>query len=114
MRSDRYPHQWGACRRPVFLAGEKPGNHIPLFFRGLYATGNRENVRTLPEYDRVSNPQDVKTPAKENGGAFAWEIRIFCPMKRLSGRPAESRKPWTRFYGITASESESPLLKTGI
>ena len=26
----------------------------------------------LPEYDRVSNPQDVETPAKENGGAFAW------------------------------------------
>ena len=114
MRSDRYPHQWGACRRPVILAGEKPGNHIPLLFRGLYTTGNRENVRTLPEYDQVYNPQDVKTPAKENGGAFAWEIRIFCPMKRLSGRPAESRKPWTRFYGITASESESPPLKTGI
>ena len=26
---------------------------------------------SLPEYDRVSNPQDVKTFAKENGGAFA-------------------------------------------
>ena len=63
MRSDRYPHQWGACRRPVILAGEKPGNHIPLLFRGLYTTGNRENVRTLPEYDRVSNPQDFTAPA---------------------------------------------------
>lgn len=38
----------------------------------------------------------------------------FCPMKRLSGRPAESRKPWTKFYGITASVSELPPLKTGI
>lgn len=63
MRSDSYPHQWGACNRPVILAGEKPGNHIPLLFRRLHTTGNRGNVRTLPEYDRVSNPQDVKTPA---------------------------------------------------
>ena len=30
------------------------------------------------------------------------------PMKRLSGRLAGSRKPWTRFYCITASDSESP------
>ena len=114
MRSDSYPHQWGACRRPVITTGEKPGNHFPLLFRGLHTAGNRGNVRTLPEYDRVSNPQDVKTPAKENGGAFTWGIRIFCPMKRLSGRPAESRKPWTRFYGITASVSELLPLKTGI
>jgi len=35
-------------------------------------------------------------------------------MKRLSGQPAVSQKPWTRFYSITASESESPLLKMGI
>ena len=69
---------------------------------------------SLPEYDRVSNPQDAKTPAKENGGAFTWGIRIFCPMKRLSARPAASRKPWTRFYGIIASVSESQPLKTGI
>ena len=33
-------------------------------------------------------------------------------MKRLSGRPAESRKPLTKFYGITASESELFPLKT--
>ena len=58
MRSDSYPHQWGACNRPVIPAGEKPGNHFPLLFRGLHTTGNRGNVRTLPEYDRVSNPQD--------------------------------------------------------
>ena len=114
MRSDSYPHQWGTCRRPVILAKEKPGNHFPLLFRGLHTTGNRGNIRTLPEYNRVSNPQGIKTPAKENGGAFAWGIRIFCLMKRLSGRPAESRKPWTRFYGITASVSESPPLKTDI
>ena len=31
---------------------------------------------SLPEYDRVSNPQDFAVPAKENGGAFAWRIRI--------------------------------------
>ena len=35
-----------------------------------------------------------------------------CHMKRLSGRPAESRKPLTKFYGITASESELLPLKT--
>ena len=51
MRSDSYPYQWGACRRPVIFAGEKPGNHFPLLFRGLYTTGNRGNVWTLPEYD---------------------------------------------------------------
>ena len=33
-------------------------------------------------------------------------------MKPLSERPAESRKPLTRFYGITASESELLPLKT--
>ena len=35
-----------------------------------------------------------------------------CHMKRLSERPAESRKPLTKFYGITASESELLPLKT--
>ena len=35
-----------------------------------------------------------------------------CHMKPLSERPAESRKPLTRFYGITASESGLLLLKT--
>ena len=114
MRSDSYPHQWGACRRPVIFAGEEPGNHFPLLFRALHTAGNRGNVRTLPEYDRVSDTQDVTASAQRNGGAFTWGIRTFYPMKRLSGRPAESRKPWTRFYGITASESELPPLKTGI
>ena len=33
-------------------------------------------------------------------------------MKPLSERPAESRKPWTRFYGIMASESGLLPLKT--
>ena len=50
MRSDSYPHQWGACRRPVISAGEKSGNHFPLLFRRLYTTGNRGNVRTLPDF----------------------------------------------------------------
>ena len=112
MRADSYPHQWGACRCPVILAKEKPGNHFPLLFRGLYTTGNRGTIRTLPEYDRVSNPQDFAAPAKGNGGTFTWGIRILSLMKRLSGRPAESRKPWTRFYGITASESGLLPLKT--
>ena len=65
MRSDNYPHQWGVCRRPVISAEEKPGNHIPLLFQRLHTTGNRGNVQTLPKDDRVSNPKDVKTPAKE-------------------------------------------------
>ncbi len=25
MRADSYPHQWGACRRPVISAGVRPG-----------------------------------------------------------------------------------------
>ena len=62
MRSDSYPHKWGTCR-PVISAGEKPGNHFPLLFRALYTAGNRGNVQTLSEYDRVSNPQDFATPA---------------------------------------------------
>jgi hypothetical protein len=34
-------------------------------------------------------------------------------MKPLSERPAESRKPWTRFYGITAKESGFVSLENG-
>ena len=56
--------------------------------------------RSIMEYDRVSSPQDFTAPAKENGGAFTWEILILCLMKQLSGRPAESRKPWTRFTAL--------------
>ena len=33
-------------------------------------------------------------------------------MKRLSGQPAESRKPLTRFYGIMAKETDLLPLKT--
>jgi len=76
MRSEGYPHKWKSCRSPVLSAREKEGNHLPLFFRALHTAGNRGSVRTLPEYDRVSNPQDFAVPAKENGGAFAWRIRI--------------------------------------
>ena len=94
MRSDSYPHQWGTCRRPVISAGKKAGNYFPLLFRRLYTTGNRGNVRTLPEYDRVSNPQDFTASAQRNGGAFTWGICIFYPMKRLSGQPVGSRTPW--------------------
>ena len=48
---------------------------------------------SLPEYDRVSNPQDFTASVQRNGGTFTWGIRTFYPMKRLSGRPVESRKP---------------------
>ena len=44
--------------------------------------------------------------------ALPWGILNLCRMKPLSERPAESRKPWTRFYGITAKESGLLLLKT--
>ena len=54
----------------------------------------------------------LKLLRKEMGGAFTWGIRILSLMKRLCGRPAESRKPWTRFYGITADKSGLPPLKT--
>ena len=47
MRSDSYPHQWGACRRPVISAGEEPGNHVPLLFRELHTAGNRGFIRAL-------------------------------------------------------------------
>ena len=90
MRSEGYPHKRGTCRSSVIPAGEEPENHFPLLFRALYTAGNRGKVRMLPQYDRVSNPQDFTAPAQRNGGAFAWGIRTFCPMKRLSGRPAET------------------------
>lgn len=47
--------------------------------------GNRGNVQTLLEYDRVSNPQDFTAPTKENGGAFSWGIRTFCPIASVQG-----------------------------
>ena len=36
------------------------------------------------------------------------------PYETIVRATSASRKPWTRFYGITASASESPPLKTGI
>ena len=77
MRSDSYPHQWGACRRPVIPTTEKPGNHIPLLFRGVYTTGNRENVRTLPEYDRASNiDRDTEDSIKQRLVAALFKFRF--------------------------------------
>ena len=70
MRSDNYSHQWETCRRPALSAGTKTGNHLPVLFQALQTVGNRENVWTLPEYSRVSNPQDVKAPAERNGRCF--------------------------------------------
>ena len=61
---------------PCYLCRIETGKSFSFIFRGLYTAGNRGSVRTLPEYDRVSNPQDFAVPAKENGGAFAWRIRI--------------------------------------
>ncbi len=61
--------------RPMWEKGEI----IFTYFFGYYTAGNRGNVRTLPEYDRVSNPQDFTAPAQRNGGAFTWGIRIFYP-----------------------------------
>lgn len=112
MRSDNHSHQWETCRRPALSAGTKTGTHLPVLFQALQTVGNRENVRTLPEYSRVSNPQDAEAPAERNGGAFTWGIRILSLMKRLCGRPAESRKRWTKFCSITVREYAVPLLKT--
>ena len=50
---------------PVTICGQ-----TVILTNGEIATA----LLSLPEYDRVSNPQDAKTPAKENGGAFAWGI----------------------------------------
>ena len=50
-------------------------------------------------------PQCLADVAGGNGGAFAWGILNSFRMKPLSGQPAATRKPWTRFYGITAGES---------
>jgi len=63
MWSEGYPHKRESCSRFVLSAGEKEGNHLPLLFGALHTAGNRGNVRTLPEYDRVSNPQDFTAPA---------------------------------------------------
>ena len=113
MRSDNHTHQWGACRRPVIIAGEKEGNHLPLLFRELHTAGNRGFIRAMQEYGMALYPQRITDVAGGNGGAFTWGILTLYRMKPLSGRPAESRKPWTRFYGITANESALPPLKTG-
>ena len=74
MRSDSYPHQWGACRRPVISAEKELGNHFPLLFRALHTAGNRVNVRTLPEdtahariYDRLT---EMCTPVRITGENF--------------------------------------------
>ena len=112
LRSDNHSHQWETCRRPALPAGKEPGNHFPLFFRALQTVGDWGNVRTLPEYNRVSNPKDIEASAGRNGGAFTWGIRTLSLMKRLYGRQRASRKRWTRFYSITAGESAMPPLKT--
>lgn len=99
MRSEGYPHKWKSCRSPVLSAREKEGNHLPLFFRALHTAGNRGTVRTLPEYGVASHTQCLANAAWRNGGAFPWGILNLYRMKPLSGRPAESRKPLTRFCG---------------
>ncbi len=42
---------------------------ISLLLRALHTAGNEGNVGTLPEYDRVSNPQNFTAPAKENSNS---------------------------------------------
>ena len=103
MRSDNHSHQWETCRRPALSAGKEPGNHFPLLFRELQTVGNRGNVRTLPEYNRVSNPQDVEASAERNGGAFTWGIRILSLMKRLYGRAGSGGR------GFAVLQPENPL-----
>ena len=112
MRSEDYPLKWRACRSLVLSAGEKEGNHLPLLFRALHTAGNRGTIRTLPEYGVASHTQCLANAVWRNGGAFPWGILNLYHMKPLSERPAESRKPLTKFYGITASESELLPLKT--
>ena len=69
MWSDNHSHQWESCRCPVIPAGEKEGNHLPLFFRALHPTGNRGNIRKLPEYGVVSHTQCLADVTERNGGA---------------------------------------------
>lgn len=83
------------------------------FFRELYAAGNRGNIREWKKCGMAPPTQCLADVAGGNGGAFAWGILTLYPMKRLSGRPAATRKPWTRFYGIMESKSGLPPLKTG-
>ncbi len=82
----------GSLPPPCYLCRREIRNHFPLLFRTLHTTGNRGNVRTLPECDWASNPQDFTASVQKNGGTFIWGIRTFCPMKRLSGRPMENRQ----------------------
>ena len=63
----------------------------PLFFRALHTTGNREL------FGRCRST--------------AWH-HIHSALQMLHEEIAKSRKPLTRFYGITASESVLPPLKT--
>ena len=39
------------------------GNINAALRAGIRQAGTGKNVRTLPEYGRVSNPQDVSSPA---------------------------------------------------
>ena len=87
------------------LPKKKEGNHLPLLFRELHTTGNRGFIRALQEYSVALYSQRITDVAERNGGIFTWGILTLCRMKRLSGQPVASRKPWTRFYGITANES---------
>ena len=82
----------------VISAGEKEGNHLPLFFRELHTAGNRGFIRTMQEYGVALYPQCLAVVAGGYGGSFTWGILTLCHMKQLSGRPAASRKPWTNAH----------------
>ena len=88
-------------------------SRIFLYFFGHYAQQEiREMYGRCRSTSVASYPQCFTNVAGGNGGAFAWGILNSFRMKPLSGRPAESRKPWRKSCGITARESGLPPLKT--
>ncbi len=63
MRSEGYPHKWGACGSAFLSTGKKEGNHLPLLFWALHTAGNRGTIRTLPEYGMALHTQCLANAA---------------------------------------------------
>ena len=68
-----------------------PEQRQEIIYLYFFKHDTQQEIGTLPEYSRVSNPQDITTTTKGNGGAFVWG-RILSLMKRLCGQLRGSRK----------------------
>ena len=104
----------GSLPPPCYLCQRRTGKSFSFTFWALHTAGNRGNVRTLPEYDRVSNPQDFTASAKRKWRCFRMGKSESFPYETIVRATSGEPEAVDEFYGITASESESPPLKTDI